>query len=449
MGDIFDQSFDSILSKIPSFPQEQRSALKVIVLNKIFEPKSKYSLPNWMKTQDFDFSINNKNDFYECLDLLEIHQDTIEKKLFQKTKLEKADIILYDITSTYFEGKWAEELCKYGYSRDHRWDRVQVNIWLVTDKTGLPISVEIFEGNVTDKTTIEGKLKSLKEKFHIEDITFVFDRGMKSKTNLKAIEEAWYGYITALSHSELHKKAEENKEIQLSLFDKKDLAEFILKDEETGKEKKLILCHNPGKAKKDQWDRIRLIEKTEESLRNIQWLKKEYTDIEIQDKVSKKINRFKCEKYLSYTIQNGKLSLERNQEKIHKDEQFDGFYMIESTDTTIGAEEWERKYKSLQLVERAFDAVKNLIEIRPVFHYKEKRIKGHIFSCFMSYYVLHIFKEKCQSLLRENTLDTLLTELTIIQKTYFQIEKHHFEKLNELWELQKQLFDIFRIKYSL
>lgn len=450
MWDIFDKSFDTILSSIPSFSVQHKKALKTIVLNKIFSCKSKYSLPNWINTQDFDFSISNKNDFYECLDSLESNQDTIEKKLLEKTKIEKADIILYDITSTYFEWVGATNLCKYWYSRDHRSDRVQVNIWLITDKTGLPISVEIFEWNIVDKSTIEGKLKDLKDKFNIEDITFVFDRWMKSKANLEAIQEAWYWYITALSHSELKSKALENNEIQLSIFDKKDLAEFIEKDEKTKKEKKLILCHNPSKAKRDKLDRIKLIEKTEKELIKIENLKKDYTDIQLQDKVSKKINRFKCEKYINYEIKNNKLEFSRHQEKIDTDEKFDWFYMIETTETNLKAIDWESKYKSLQLVERAFDSIKNLIEIRPVFHYKETRIKWHIFSCFMSYYILHIFKEKVKELLKDNTLDILLTELQGIQKTYFQIDsKYNFEKLNELSSVQKAIFDIFRVNYTL
>ena len=106
--------------------------------------------------------------------------------------------------------------------------------------------------------------------------------------------------------------------------------------------------------------------------------------------------------------------------------------MIESTDTKIGGGEAEKKYKSLQLVERAFDDVKNHIKIRPVFHYKESRIKGHIFSCFMSYLLLHQFRESTKELLKKHTLDDLLTELTCIHKSYFKIDKFILEKVTEL-----------------
>jgi transposase len=117
--------------------------------------------------------------------------------------------------------------------------------------------------------------------------------------------------------------------------------------------------------------------------------------------------------------------------------------MIESTSTQENKEEIEQKYKSLKYVEKAFDEVKNLIEIRPVFHYKEKRIKGHILSCFMSYYLLHKFKTKISDLMKEYTLDTILTELECIKKTYYKIDKVYFEKLNNFTDLQKRLFDIF------
>ena len=120
--------------------------------------------------------------------------------------------------------------------------------------------------------------------------------------------------------------------------------------------------------------------------------------------------------------------------------------MVESTKKELSGEEAEKKYKSLQLVERAFDCVKNHIEIRPVFHYKETRIKGHIFSCFMSYYLLHKFKQQTKELLKSNTLDELLTELKCIKKVNFKIDKFVLEKINTLTDIQKELFSIFQIR---
>jgi len=443
---IFDKSFWKILDS------KYLKELKAIVLNKILDPKSKNALDNWLRQVDLWYRITSptkKQKLYDSLDYLEDNQRKIEKKILKRAKAKKADVILYDITSTYFEWKWAESICKHWYSRDHRRDRVQVNIWLVTDNKWLPISVEVFEWNIADKSTIKDKVNSLKKDFDIENITFIFDRWMKSKVNLEYIKENGYEYITALNHSELKRKALENKKIQLSLIDKKNLAEFIINNPENWEKTKYILCHNPIKAESDRLNREKLILKTEQDLQKIQNLKRKYDNSEIQNKVSRKINRFRCEKYIKYEIKDGKLSFSRKDEVIENDNKYDWFYMIESTDTEISMESAENRYKSLQYVERAFSEVKNLIKIRPVFHYKESRIKWHIFSCFMSYYVLHKFKEKIEDLLEANSLDSILTELKCIKKTYFKIGKFNFEKLNELNELQKQIFDKYRISYGL
>ena len=438
---VFEKLFEKYFSK--SLDKKYYEEIKKIVINKIFDSKSKNALNNWLRQVELK-EVKNSKKLYEAMDYLEESQGSIEKKLAAGKKKKEVDLLLYDITSTYFEGKGAESICKFGYSRDNRRDRVQVNIGLVTLSDGTPLTVEILAGNITDKTTIRDKVKELKEKFNIRDITFVFDRGMKSKANLEFLAEQNYDYITALSHAELKKRAQDNEKIQMSLFDKKDLAEFDIDG------KKYVLAHNKDKAIKDQMSRMSLISKTEKALNKIKLLKRDYSAIELQNKVSKVINRQKCEKYFIYKIEEAdeiaNFEFKQDSDFIKKDEQYDGFYMIESTKTELCGKDLEGKYKSLQLVERVFDSVKNHIEIRPVFHYKEERIKGHIFSCFMSYFLLHKFKEKTKDLLKTNTLDDLLTELKCIKKVYFKLDKCLLEKINTLNELQKQLFSIFQIR---
>jgi transposase len=435
MSKIFDDTFTKIIDKRYCNP------IKAIVINKIFEPKSKNALHNWLREVDLNFKITNRNDLYNCLDYLEDHQISIEQKLNSKNKNLK--LLLYDITSTYFDGKGAENICKHGYSRDHRSDRVQVNIGLVCDQDGMPVCTEIIAGNITDKQTVQDKIDALKNRFNIKNVTFIFDRGMKSETNLEHIINSGFEYITCLSHAQLKNKALENKNIQQSIFDKSNLAQFEI--EENNIKKKFVLCHNPYKENNDKKTRIKLIEKTEANLLKISKLKRKHTDMEIQNKVSKKINHHSCEKYLSYEIIDGKLSYARKTEVIENDEKYDGFYMVESSDIKTDGKELQTNYKSLQLVERAFNDVKNLIEIRPVFHYTEKRIKGHIFSCFMSYYILHVFRKKVEDLLLKYTLDELFTELKMIQKTYLKIDSVLIEKLSELNEVQDILLKKFSI----
>lgn len=430
------------------FTEERyNKALCAIVINKIFNPKSKRGLKNWLSKVEMGYKITNKNVLYDCLDYLAKEQPKIERRLSKSLKKDGNKILLYDVTSTYFEGKGAENICKYGYSRDHRSDRRQVNIGLIADAEGTPVSVEIIAGNLSDKQTLEAQIKKVQDKFNIKEITFVFDRGMKSHLNLDKITEAGYGYITALSHAELKKKCSQHEELQMSLFDKQDLAEFEIED------KNYSLVHNPIKADKDKRVRDMLIEKTKEKLDKIKALKRNYTKLQLQDKVSKTINRHKCEKYITYSFEEyeendqkyARLNYHSNTKAIALAEKYDGFYMIESTDKKVKGQALVSQYKDLQLVERAFDDVKNHIEIRPVFHYKDTRIKGHIMSSFISYFLLHKFKQSCRDLLRKHSLDELLTELTHLNKTYFKIRNFCFEKITTMSELSRDILSRFNI----
>lgn len=430
---VFEKLFNRYFKNL--FNRKYQTALKAIIINKIFDPKSKNALINWLRLVDFDYKDQNKNNLYRALDYLSKKQDLIERKLYQHRNTKECNLYLYDITSTYFTGKGAENICKHGYSRDHRPDKLQVNIGLVTDDTGVPITVEVIEGNLTDKQSLKNKIDILKERFNLSKISFVFDRGMKTKANLNYLQQEGFSYITALPKAELKKKARENKKIRVSLLDKRNLMEFI--EEETNT--RYILSHNEEKAYADRSNRLHLIAKTELELQKVQNLKRSYTDKQIQDKVSKKINRYKCEKYFIYSIKGGKLEFTRNTNRIKDDEQYDGFYMLESTNIQRTTENIEKTYKSLQLVERVFDEVKNRIEIRPVFHFKEPRIKGHIFSCFLAYYLLHAFRQNTKELLTKYSLDTLLTELRDIKKSYFKLNCFAFEKISQLTDLQKQI----------
>ena len=446
-------------------------ALESCVINKIFNPKSKNSLKNWLSKVDLGYEISNKNDLYESLDYLEQEQPEIEKRLSKAIKQNGCNVLLYDITSTYFEGKGDESICAFGYSRDHRSDRVQVNIGVITSSDGTPISVEIIAGNISDKQTLQDQIDKLKDKFNITEITFVFDRGMKSTVNLEYLQESGYNYVTALTHSELRKQCNKNQNIQASLFDKKDLSTFEIDG------KYYSLVHNPIKADSDKNNRRKLISKTIEKLEAITKFKRKYEPMVLQDKVSAVINKYNCKKFINYEIKSltseaksskeahtksnvppknvpnntakannyGKLEFCIAEDKVLQAERYDGFYMIESSNKDIQAQTAVSQYKDLQLVERSFDAVKNHIEIRPVFHYKASRIKGHIMTCFMSYFLLHKFKQECADLLKEYSLDELLTELTKIQKNYLKIKNFCFEKITNLSDLGSNLMKRFSI----
>ena len=255
-----------------------------------------------------------------------------------------------------------------------------------------------------------------------------------------------------MSHSELRKLCNDNEVLQMSLLDKKNLSEF----EVGGKYYSLV--HNPLKKEKDAKNRRNLIQKTVERLEKIKQFKRDYPPMVLQDKVSKVINKYHCGKFISYEIKEVEKPDKKSQKKIYGElefhveeskvlvaEQYDGFYMIESSNKAIQGKEAVSQYKDLQLVERAFNSVKNHIKIRPVFHYKESRIKGHIMSCFMSYFLLHKFKQECSDLLEKYSLDNLLLELTKIQKNYLKIKSIFFERITDVSDIGKEILNRFNI----
>ena len=434
---VFSKLYDKYFAK--HIDKRYNNSLEAIVINKIFDPKRKNSLKNWIKEVDLGYEISNKNDLYDSIEYLCNNQEDIEKKLGRNLKKDNNSMLLYDVTSTYFEGKGAENICKYGYSRDHSGDRKQVNIGVITSSDGTPISVEVITGNISDKETLQSQIDKIKERYGVKELTFVFDRGMKSKVNLEYIESNGYKYITALSHSELRLLCKKEGRVQRLLFAKEELSEIELEG------KYYSLVHNKYKAEEDKYTRETLIKKTEEKIEKIVLLKREYTSMELQDKVSKVINIYQCEKYIDYKIEESVdkkkaiISYSRKEEKIKEREEYDGFYAVQSTNKEKQGSASVNEYKSLQLVERAFNSVKNHINIRPVYHYKEERIRGHIFSCFMSYYLLHKFKGEVTELLKEHTLDSLLTELKLIQKTYFKVRNYCFSKISKLTDIQADI----------
>ena len=208
------------------------------------------------------------------------------------------------------------------------------------------------------------------------------------------------------------------------------------------------MVHNPTKSKKDTKTRDALIDKTAEKLNKIINFKRNYKVSQLQDKVSKITNKYGCEKFITYSIKESPDGYATIQyaiasEKVEKARLYDGFYMIESTSSVTKGEDSVSLYKDLQLVERAFNSVKNHIEIRPVFHYKESRIKGHIFACFMSYFLLHKFKQICADLLLEHSLNKLLTELTNIHRGYLKIEHYCFQKITKMSDLGHEICSRF------
>ena len=400
--------------KLDKILGERHNEILAMVFNRLLQPRSKRGLKSWArKTATFHLLGLSEDDLhhdnlYKIMDYLETNKNTIEEKLYKQRKT-KPQMILYDITSSYFEGSSCS-MAQYGYSRDHRRDKKQIVIGLITDEKGIPITVEIFNGNTKDSMTLEKQIDQLKERFGIEKVIFVFDRGMKSKSNLEYITSKKSSYITAITKTEIETLLKNNDSIQLSLFDETNILDYNINGI------RYIACYNPLREKSDKKKRDLRISKTiiklDQLVKSVKQNKK-ITQKAIIKKVTTIFNEHQTEKYFNYTVYRKTLRYEKNQNNIDKEELLDGKYVLKSNvqETEIDKEGIQKHYKSLSQVEDAFKDIKNYIDIRPIYHYKEERVKAHVFICFLAYYLLKHLELKLESILEDCTLYEVFDEL--------------------------------------
>lgn len=328
---------------------------------------------------------------YEPMDELFMRQESIQKKIAKK-HLGEGTVILYDITSSYLEGDYSEsELAAFGYNRDKKRGKKQIVIGLLCSKDGCPVAVEVFRGNTNDGSTVQSKIMEIKQKYGVSDFVFVGDRGMLTRKNIEFCDDI--STITALTHSAM-KELCEVKGIQLSLFDENVINEIILPEDPSVR---YALRKNPKRRDDEHETRIRLIEITEEKLNQIAEPKRKTEDKTLAARVGKIFAKYGTEKYFSWNISDGKVKFSRKTDVIESEEKYDGLYVIRGkvSQEIMTIQEVVASYKSLINVEQAFRNLKTTqLEIRPIFHRTDDRIKSHVFLCMLAYYLLwHMNKE--------------------------------------------------------
>ena len=371
----------------------QRGLLKAVIYSRLLFPCAKLSLASqaqgtWLAqaceldpTESF-----NEDDIYAAMDQLNGHWVSLEKQLYQRAFPQAVRLVLYDLTSVYFEGKGPEHLAAYGHSRDHRGDRPQIILAVATDTEGLPLHVSILRGNRNDTQTLQGLLHTLRRRFGITQATFVFDGGMSSVINLAALSEANLGYVTRLSAATLQSLvAELALEKQLELGDRQALIEI------THQSKRYVIAGGPWRQQGDQERRQSRIAKGEAELTRLAAVKRKKVDSQkLASQVGRNLQRLKAHKYFSYRVEaGGQLRWERKAEVIAQETQQDGWYLLhtnEPIETCAGAQVLGH-YKGLLDVEEAFCELKSYLEVRPVFHCRPDRVVNHVRLCFLAYWL--------------------------------------------------------------
>lgn len=373
-------------------------ACMIMVINRLIAPKSKLSVAEWYKRIYLPKAMDNKKlnyqHFYRALDYLQSKKEDIERDIYLSLidlfSIE-VDIVFYDLTSSYFEGAECE-ISEFGYSRDRRPDKKQILLGLVTTKEGLPIAHEVFSGSIADKSTVEGIIKDLKRRFQIRKCIFVGDRGLVSSDNLEFLQQEDYRYIVALKKRQSH-EVEDIIEPDLSKYTQ---IEDNLKALEVTKVQSIryIICHNSEKAKDDRSFRKEAIKQAQERLEKLSKsiasgrVKRQKS---ITVKVVKALLKKNTLKYFSFEV--NPFSYYLKDEVIVKERLLDGKYILKTNVKELSTKEVIQSYKNLAQVERAFRSIKDFIRLRPIYHYKPRRVKAHVFICVLAYLIEKIIDQ--------------------------------------------------------
>ena len=329
----------------------------------------------------------DEDDLYQAMDWLAERQARIEDRLARR-HLKDGELVLYDVSSSYFEGR-ACELAKLGYSRDQKRGSLQIVYGLLCDKPGRPIAVEVFSGELHDDKTLPCQIEKLKTRFGLSRVVVVSDRGMVTKANLELLAGAEVSWITALKAPQIQKLARQD-ELQLSLFDQTNLAEITSEDYP---DERLILCRNPLVAAERARKRSELLEATERGLAEIAQRVQRGTLTgadQIGLAVGPALTRYKVKKHFEVTITDTTFTYNRKTEQIDTEAALDGIYVLRTNvgDTELATGDVVRSYKNLEQVERAFRTFKGPeLEIRPIHHHLADRVRAHVFLCMLAYYL--------------------------------------------------------------
>jgi len=397
---------------LASKPSRQRDLVLAMIAERILHPCSKLATTRlWHTTtlaEELQVSDATEDDLYKALDWLLERQPHIEKKLAQR-HLRNGSLVLYDVSSSYYEGHTCP-LARLGHNRDGKRGLPIIVYGLLTDDDGCPVAVDVYAGNTGDPATVPDQVDKLRQRFGLDRVVLVGDRGMLTEPQIAALKQhPGLGWISALRGPAIRELVEGGS-LQLSLFDKTILAEIASPDYPG---ERLVACFNPLLADERKRKRAELIEATEKELAKIKAEVQRRTrtplkQTEIALKAGKVLNRFKVAKHFALTIADGVFSWTRREESIRRESQLDGVYVVRTSEpkSRCSAPDAVRRYKSLAQVERAFRSLKGIdLRIRPIHHRTEDHVRAHILLCMLAFYVeWHMRKDLAPLLFQDEEL---------------------------------------------
>jgi len=370
----------------------ERDCVLAMIVARVIDPHTKLATTRWWNNTSlpslFGVEQCDEDDLYKAMDWLLEGQSRIEKKLAAR-HLENDALALYDLSSSYVEGDTCP-LAAFGHNRDGKKGKKQINYGLLTNACGIPVAVSVFKGSVGDSTTLMTQVDKLREQFSLAQFALVGDRGMITQKQINELKEhEGVDWISALRPEPIRKLLKQEV-IQLDLFDERNLFSFVHPDFAG---ERLIACRNPALATRRAHKRQSLLEATAKELDKVRAMVGRGT-LQGRDKigvrVGKVVNKYKVAKHFTLDIVDDQFDFAINHDSVTAEAATDGLYVIR---TSLEAERFDdedtvRSYKSLSQVERAFRSLKSIdLQIRPIHHRLETRVRAHIFLCMLAYYV--------------------------------------------------------------
>ena len=379
-------------------PSRLRDLSIAMIVARLFDPCSKLATARGLGEDTLFTSLGellhleraDADELYAAMDWLLARQARVEAKLARRHLAEGA-LVLYDVTSTYFEGRTCP-LAQFGHNRDGKRDKVQIVFGLLCNAEGCPVAVEVFNGHTGDPTTLAPQVQKLQERFGVERVVLIGDRGLITEARIrKDLQPAGLAWITALRTTAIRHLVEQGT-LQLSLFDERDLAEISSPDYPG---ERLIVCRNPLLAGERARKREALLHATEEALAPIATATRRTRqplrgEAEIGKRVGAVLGRYKVGKHFRIEITPTSFSYTRDDARIAQEAALDGLYVIRTNVPAeqLSAPETVRAYKRLSATERAFRSFKTVdLHVRPIYHHLADRVRAHVFLCFLAYYV--------------------------------------------------------------
>lgn len=462
----FDKYF-ALLNKRTKNSFEFPELVYLMVVNQLLQPSSKLKLWNNVSTY-FGVKGAELQHLYRSLDVLSESKEEIEDYIFQKNKNLfnlKLDVVFYDVTTFYFESQKQDELKDFGFDKDNKINNVHIVMGLLIDQTGKPIGYELFKGNTYEGHTLLKTLEKLKQRFDIDTVIIVADKGLNLKMNLKEIRDAGYHYIVSgrlksmsrktkelvLDHQEYEQIEKPELAITRKLSDQDSFKyktieyQNIIRYKENPNDKHykkvslqetLVCTYSSKRANKDKKDRERMLEKAQLIIQNNdksklgfhkghkKYVKKNYPDQVDQD--------------------NYVLSL--NQEKVQDDEKYDGYYVIQSSKPDLAPKQVIEQYHYLYKIEESFRIMKSTMQVRPVNHWTPRRIKGHFVMSFIAFLLERELELRMINNKKTNAPEQIKEAINSMKFSKLSIDHQDYYLRNNHKRLASEILAVLRIK---